>query len=169
MNLAKSPEVYAESKRAIPMSRSERLTRWAELLDRWPERRLATLTGTEYQLGAALDAMRNSGSPITVAFEDPTLRAEGLKSDTYGDAKRFFELTDWQLHDILCHCHFGVDVSAATAASRVRAAIEGGSGLAGRAPPSVRRLVVRFRHLPPVAESAEQMSESKGPLVTIGF
>ena len=130
--LGEVAKVYPQPKRAIPMSRGERLARWAELLDRWPERRVATLTGTEYQFGTALDAMRSPGSSITVAFEDPTLRAEGLKGDTYGDAKRFFELTDWQLHDILCHCHFGAEVSAATAASRVRTAIQGGPGLVGR-------------------------------------
>lgn len=130
--LGEVAKVYPEVERATPMTRAERLARWAELLDRWPERRLATLMGTEYQIGATLSAMRSDGSPITVAFEDPALRAEGLKNDTYGEAKRFFELTDWQLHDILCHCHFGADMSAAAAASRVRSAIEGGPGFVGR-------------------------------------
>jgi hypothetical protein len=124
--------VYPELKRTPPMSRDERLTRWAALLDRLSRRRLATLRGTEYHVGPLLDAMRSDGSAISVAFGDPLFRAEGLKGDTYGDAKRFFELTDWQLHDILCHCHFGSDVSAATSASRVRAAIGGTPGLVDR-------------------------------------
>jgi hypothetical protein len=130
--LGELANVYPELQRARPMTRDERLTRWAELLDGLSGQRLATLHGTEYQVGPTLDAMRSDGSPISVAFGDPLLRAEGLKGDTYGDAKRFFELTDWQLHDILCHCHFGRDVSAATSASRVRAAIGGTPGLVGR-------------------------------------
>ena len=107
------------------MTRSERLERWAELLDREPGRRLSTLSGTEYQLDDARDTMRSVGSPFSVAFDDPVLRAEGLTGDSYGDAKRFFELTDRQLHNIVCYCHHGVTISAQTAASQVRAAING--------------------------------------------
>ena len=112
------------------MTRSKRLERWAELLDREPGRRLSTLSGTEYQLGDARDTMRGLGTPFSVAFEDPILRAEGLAGDSYGDAKRFFELTDWQLHNIVCHCHHGASMTAEAAAGRVRAAL-GGSGNPG--------------------------------------
>ncbi|MER9237392.1 hypothetical protein NKI56_36630, partial [Mesorhizobium sp. M0622] len=104
------------------MSRSERLERWAELLERNPDRRLSTLHQTEYQPVRARAAMRGDGSPIAVAFEDPVLRAAGLENDNYGEAKRFFELTDGQLHEIICYCHFGATVSAATAARHIRAA-----------------------------------------------
>ncbi|MEK1853233.1 MAG: hypothetical protein AAAC48_15550 [Phyllobacterium sp.] len=107
------------------MSRSERLERWAELLERNPDRRLSTLHQTEYQLSAARAAMRSDGSPISVAFEDPVFRATGLESDSYGEAKRFFELTDAQLHKVICYCHFGETVNAATAAYHVRKALPG--------------------------------------------
>ncbi|MES0100718.1 hypothetical protein [Mesorhizobium sp. M0019] len=107
------------------MSRSERLERWAELLERNPDRRLSTLHQTEYQPIRARAAMRGDGSPIAVAFEDPVLRAAGLENDNYGEAKRFFELTDGQLHEIICYCHFGATVSAATAARHIRAAVAG--------------------------------------------
>ncbi|MER9670871.1 MULTISPECIES: hypothetical protein [unclassified Mesorhizobium] len=107
------------------MSRSERLKRWAELLERNPDRRLSTLHQTEYQPVRARAAMRGDGSPIAVAFEDPVLRAAGLENDNYGEAKRFFELTDRQLHEIICYCHFGATVSAATAARHIRAAVAG--------------------------------------------
>ena len=107
------------------MSRSERLERWAELLERNPDRRLSTLHQTEYQPVRARGAMRGDGSPISVAFEDPVLRVAGLESDNYGEAKRFFELTDRQLHEIICYCHFGATVSAVTAARHIRAAIGG--------------------------------------------
>jgi hypothetical protein len=69
--------------------------------------------------------MRGDSSPISVAFEDPVLRATGLESDSYGEAKRFFELSDRQLHEIICYCHFGRTVNAATAARHIRAAITG--------------------------------------------
>lgn len=107
------------------ISRSERLERWAELLERNPDRRLSTLHQTEYQPVRSRGAMRGDGSPISVAFEDPVLRAAGLENDNYGEAKRFFELTDRQLHEIICYCHFGATVSAVTAARHIRAAIAG--------------------------------------------
>lgn len=107
----------------LPMTRTERLERWAQLLERQPERRLGTLTGTEYAPRAERQTMRVAGSPLTVAFEDPGFRAAGLTDDSYGEAKRFFDLSDRQLHNIVCYCHFGEAVRGASAARRVRAAI----------------------------------------------
>lgn len=118
--------------RPVAMSRAERLHRWAELLERRPERCLSTLAGTEHQRPAKRASMRSDGSPLTVAFEDPRLRAAGLRDDSYGEAKRFFELDDWQLHDVVCHCHFGETMKAATAARGVRAAIAAEKGLLAR-------------------------------------
>ncbi|CAN7679609.1 hypothetical protein LJR231_005464 [Phyllobacterium sp. LjRoot231] len=103
-----------------PMSRSERLRRWAELLEQNADRRLATLHQTEYQPIRERAAMRSNSSPISVAFEDPVLRAAGLENDSYGEARRFFELTDNQLHKVICYCHFGATMSAATAAHHLR-------------------------------------------------
>ncbi|CAN7556560.1 hypothetical protein [Mesorhizobium sp. LjNodule214] len=117
-------QIVAEIDQGYPrqaMSRSERLERWAELLERNPDRRLSTLPQTEYQPVRARVAMRGDGSPISVALEDPVLRAAGLENDNYGEAKRFFELTDRQLHEIICYCHFGATVTAATAARHIRA------------------------------------------------
>ena len=105
------------------MTRSQRLERWAELLEREPEQHLRTLPGTEYQDRATRETMRDLRSPISTAYADPILRAEGLSLDTYGEAKRFFELTDRQLHDIVCYCHHGTTIRAETAARWVRAAI----------------------------------------------
>jgi hypothetical protein len=116
-------QIVAEVDQDYPrrtMSRSERLDRWAELLERNPDRRLATLHQTEYQPAGARAAMRSDGSPISVAFADPVLRAAGLENDSYGEAKRFFELTDGQLHRVICYCHFGATVNAATAAYHIR-------------------------------------------------
>jgi hypothetical protein len=116
-------QIVAEVDQDYPrqvMSRGERLERWAELLEQNPGRRLSTLHQTEYQPTAARAAMRGDGSPISVAFDDPVFRAAGLENDSYGEAKRFFELTDEQLHKVICYCHFGATVNAATAAYHIR-------------------------------------------------
>jgi hypothetical protein len=113
-------------------TRIERLERWAELLERNPTRALATLHQTEHQPIAERYAMRGNGSPISVAFDDPILRAAGLESDSYGEAKRFFELSDNQLHNLVCYCHFGTTVSAATAAHHIRTTLMRPPGLVGR-------------------------------------
>src|SRR5262245_40755501 len=102
------------------MSRSERLERWVELLELSPHRRLPTLHQTAPRTPCVISPLRSDNSPISVAFEDPLLRAAGLENDTYGQAKKFFSLTDGELHNVLCYCHFGATVSAATAAHYVR-------------------------------------------------
>ena len=105
------------------MSRRERLERWAELLEQQPDRDLNSLYETEYQDRRVRDALRCDGSPISVAFEDPLLRAAGLKDDSYGQARRFFDISDWDLHRVVCSCYYGSAVSAGTAARSVRAIV----------------------------------------------
>ena len=109
------------------MSRTQRLERWAELLEKSPARALTTLSGTEYLPLNTRHALRSDGSPITVAFDDPLLRAEGMENDTYGEAKRFFQMKDRHLHEIVCDCHAGSIMPASRAARHVRAAIGGSS------------------------------------------
>jgi hypothetical protein len=130
--LQKVAEIHLEEAQPAAMTRSERLQRWAELLEQNPDRQLGTFAGTEYQPTETRLMMRSAGSAITVAFEDAVLRAEGLENDTYGEAKRFFELSDWQLHDIVCYCHFGETMKASTAARCVRAAMGGQFNLFSR-------------------------------------
>jgi hypothetical protein len=107
----------------VPMTRQQRLLRWAELLEQLKERSLMALAGTEHQPTILREIMRSPGSALTVAADDPILRAEGLKDDTYGEAKRFFEVSDTQLHDIVCYCHVGAMMPASRAADMVRKAI----------------------------------------------
>ena len=57
---------------------------------------------------------------MTVAFEDPVLRSAGLTSDRFGEVARFFGLSDGQLHEVVCYCHFGETVAAEAVAARVR-------------------------------------------------
>ncbi|MFB9947775.1 hypothetical protein ACFFP0_02895 [Rhizobium puerariae] len=114
--IAKINRTYPSSE----MSRREKLERWAEVLEHDAGRSLSTLHETEYQPAAMRAAMRDDGTAISVAFADPVLRAAGLENDTYGEAKRFFELTDRQLHRLVCFCHFGGHVSAGTVAPHMR-------------------------------------------------
>lgn len=109
---------------ARTMSWSDRLDRWAELLERNPHWHLSTLHQTEYQTPDVRAAMRSEHSPLSIAFADPVLRAAGLAGDTYGEAMRFFDLEDNQLHEVICYCHFGATVPAAAAARQIRAMIE---------------------------------------------
>jgi hypothetical protein len=116
-------ELYPDVPAEKGLSNTERLQRWADLLGRAPGQQLSTLEGTEFVSGARQAGMRSDNSPISVAFADPVLRREGLKDDTYGEAKRFFGISDSELHHIVCYCHFGRSMTAGTAASRVRSIV----------------------------------------------
>lgn len=111
---------------AHALTREERLERWAELLARTPERRLNTLFETEFQPISAREAMRCEDSPLGVAFEDALLRKQGLKGDSYGEAKRFFGLSDLEMHQLVCSCHTGETVRSGIVAECVRAVAEPG-------------------------------------------
>ena len=67
-----------------PLTRVQRLERWAEALERDPDRVLASLEEIEWKSEDERGAMRAERSPLTVAYEDPVLRAEGLASDRLG-------------------------------------------------------------------------------------
>ncbi|RUW81284.1 hypothetical protein [Mesorhizobium sp. M2A.F.Ca.ET.067.02.1.1] len=115
----------AEVAAALPaMTRTQRLEHWARLLEQDPEQRLAAFPGTEYMSLEVRDKAQSLGSALSTAYADPMLRAEGLKNDTYGESKRFFELSDWQLHAIVCHCHVGGTMKAGWAAVQIRSAID---------------------------------------------
>lgn len=103
------------------LTRTQRLERWAIALERLGDAPLRTLRETEHQHYYERQQMREDNSPLTVAFDEPVLRSAGLKDDTFGEAARFFSLTDWELHNVLCYCHYGATVSAREVATRVRA------------------------------------------------
>ena len=102
------------------LSKKERFERWALALEKRKGTHLRTLRETEYRTAAERPALCQEHSPLTVAFEDPVLRSAGLQNDTFGEAARFFGLTHWQLHDLVCSCNFGETVAAETVAARVR-------------------------------------------------
>ena len=107
---------------AQPLSKRERLELWIEALEREGGRRLRTLFEIEYAPASKRSGMRADDSPLTVAFNNPRLRAEGLTGDTIGDAAAFFGISERELHNIVCFCHSGETMSAETAAARVRIA-----------------------------------------------
>src|SRR5215471_236208 len=104
------------------LSKRERLELWAEALEREGGRDLRTLFEIEYVPPTERAGVRADDSPLSVAFADQRLRAEGLTGDTVGDATAFFGISEMELHSILCFCHYGEKMSADMAAARVRAA-----------------------------------------------
>jgi hypothetical protein len=105
-----------------PLTKCERLERWAEVLERRGSQRLKTMYEIEYLSRAKRAALRADNSPLSVAFADARLRADGLAGDTVGEAIAFFDVSEMEMHRILCFCHHGDTISANAAAARVRAA-----------------------------------------------
>src|SRR3954462_2873477 len=81
-----------------PMTRVERLERWADPLDHEPDRVLTSIEEIEWKPEAERGDMHAESSALTVAFEARLLRAEGLASARLGDAVTFFRLTDDEAH-----------------------------------------------------------------------
>jgi hypothetical protein len=101
------------------MSRRERLERWATVLERY-EGRLRPLRRIEYVSKQERKDLWGEDSPLTVAYKDPVLRAEGLTSDRLGSAMAFFQLTEDAAHHLLCDCHYRGMMTTAGVAARVR-------------------------------------------------
>lgn len=117
-----------------PLSRRERLERWAEALERLNGARVRSLVRTEYVPREERDLMRVDNSPITVAFDDPILRADGIKSDKLGDATTYFGLSESEMHYIVCYCHYGETMSSEEVARRIRATARQSESMVRAAP-----------------------------------
>ena len=107
------------------MTRRERLDRWAELLARDPGRWLKTLEEIEFRPSRERAAMRADNSPLSIAYADPVLREEGLRSDRLGDATAFFGISEHQAHRVVCSCLNGRTIESGRAAQKVRAIARG--------------------------------------------
>ena len=114
-------EILPNWRNPRPMSKYERLQLWANALEREGGRQLNTLFRIEYAPRSERGRMRADDSLLSVAFADPHLRAEGLAGDTVAHATAFFGLSERELHDITCFCHYGPTIAAETAASQIRA------------------------------------------------
>lgn len=102
------------------LSQRERLKRWAEVLQRQEGRQLRSLMGTEFVSREERARMRIDNSPLTVAYEDPILRAAGLQGDKFGDAVGFFGLGENDVHNLVCYCRHGRTMMAEAVARDVR-------------------------------------------------
>lgn len=102
------------------MSRRQRFERWAAILDHCPHRHLTTLPRIEFRSQRDRAQMRADYSPLAIAYGDPILRAEGLRSDQLGDAMSFFELSGSEAHYLLCDCYYGSAIAADVLATRLR-------------------------------------------------
>lgn len=103
-----------------PLTRHQRLERWASVLDELAGKRLKALEDVEYVAPSERHKLRAPRSPISVAFADPLLRADGLRGDTLGDAMTYFGLTERQGHDLLCDCTYQGRMTSSEVASRIR-------------------------------------------------
>jgi hypothetical protein len=103
-----------------PLGRRERLQRWAHLLELASDARINLIHELEFAPRAAQQSMRADGSALSIAFNDPVLRAEGLSGDTIADGQAFFSITDRDTHRLLCSCMHGLSMRARDAAWIVR-------------------------------------------------
>lgn len=107
--------------RATPMSRRQRLERWAAALETNPAQAIRPLVRVEFLPRQERMLMRRDDSPLTVAFRDPVLREEGLTGDSLGEAMKFFDLSDHEAHYLVCDCHYhgGLAMTPANVAKRI--------------------------------------------------
>jgi hypothetical protein len=121
----------AEITPAIPtLTRAQKIALWVDALNRDPGRLLHPLPEIEWVAPAQRASLRVEGSPLTVAFNDPALRAAGLSSDKLGDGLAFFEMTEAEAHDTLCSCRYGRTMTAGAASKRI-GKLKGGGLLSG--------------------------------------
>jgi hypothetical protein len=111
-------ETIADVKRAetVLLTREQRLERWIEALEAHPTRLLRPLYEIEYSPLDERRECRADNSPLSVAYEDPVLRAQGLRSDRLGDCMDFFGMTEGQMHYAFCSCHVGFNFKGKQAA-----------------------------------------------------
>jgi hypothetical protein len=99
--------------------RRARLQRFATVLERH-EGPVNPLSRIEYLPRPQRLMTRADDSPLTIAYRDTELRAEGLASDRLGDAMTFFDLSPGEAHHLLCDCHYMGMVTPQIVAARAR-------------------------------------------------
>lgn len=110
MNAMTQMKLESSISLAAVMSRTERLTRWADLIDKkvsYP--RAIGLYGFEY--GDKIERLDHTCEAFQIAFNDPLLRSDGLKGYTVLDIKQFFGLNDKMIHEAFCECGMATSVS----------------------------------------------------------
>lgn len=103
------------------MTRSERLERWADVLEQAAPTVLQPFRDVEFLAPGVRAELRQANSPLEIAYRDPVLRREGLDGDRFGAGARFFGLSSYQAHRLLCGCHYLGKMQADEVARRIRA------------------------------------------------
>jgi hypothetical protein len=107
-------------------TREQRLRRWADLLEDLGPRPLQAFQWVEFYAEPERRRLRHDGSAISVAFDDPLLRAAGLAGDTLWDAQQFFGISRDQTHRLVCDCRYHGRMTGRTVGRRVRDLGRGG-------------------------------------------
>lgn len=141
-----------------PMSKAERLHRWADSLEL--QRQLQQESNGDAALGTRDEwcSTQAGRSPLTVAFEDWAFQAEGLRSDEVGDALAFFELSESEMQRIIGSSHGSRTIPAAVAAKRVRALAQQAEATTT---PEVGELVVGGSTAPSVPSRARSSTAAR--------
>jgi hypothetical protein len=112
VSITPSPGECRERRRA-------RLERLATALERH-DGTINLFSRVEYLSKSERSLLRVDNSPLTIAYRDPVLRAQGLAGDRMADAMEFFALSDRQAHLLLCDCHTVGPTTSRMLAARVR-------------------------------------------------
>lgn len=110
-----------------PMTRAQKLERWAQVLEK--AACVVMASNLEHYDEARRNQLIWTASPMAYAAADPVLSDGGLKGETVGDVKDFFELTNEELHAFSCDC--GGSLTGKNMANRIRN-IAAGPSIAAR-------------------------------------
>jgi hypothetical protein len=108
MNQQLLPEEVALLTRPV-MTRREKLLRFAEIVRSHRDRPFGLYHNLEGYHPEQLNSMGLGGSAFAAAAADPILRDAGADLHTVGDAQRFFELSQHELHEFSCDCGGAID------------------------------------------------------------
>lgn len=102
------------------LDRKARLFRWAELLERDPDRHVALLPPLWTIRREARDALNTSRSALEVAYHDPVFRVAGLHGASVADAQAFFGLNEREFDRITASSRWIYERPAWQIAVRIR-------------------------------------------------
>ena len=102
------------------LSRQARLVRWAELLERDPDRSIALLPPLWTLRQAARSTLATSRSALEIAYHDPILRVAGLHGASVPDVQAFFGLNDREFDRITACSRWIAERPAWQVAIRIR-------------------------------------------------
>jgi hypothetical protein len=87
------------------VERRRRLQRLARLLEAC-QKPVRPFQGIEGEQKKDRLSLRQAGSPLAIAYEDPLMRWDGLRDDSLGEAIAFFHLSFREAHALFCECGY---------------------------------------------------------------